>query len=272
MTKDNASIVGKPVKDMYGTTFGTVLGILTHIDGSIQTVGIDCGSEGFKQIPYEQLVLQGDVVIYIPGWRIDAQKILREKRLTLRRLKALTDIMTEHGETKSDADLIHDTYKTKLMELDESESKVKDELIVRLDELDNQEKAVKVILFDAKVQHRSDEISDSASESIQMHCNNLLERLSHERVEVINVQRRIEEMSLESMELTQPKEEMVQESAVTYLDSSGNSMAGQEYVLPKPPIENSESSPQMYANQQDKQDEPSESNKSDWMSRMEQNQ
>ena len=268
MPKDNASIVGKPVKDMYGTTFGTVLGILTHIDGSIQTVGVDCGSEGFKQIPYEQFVLQGEVVIYIPGWRIDAQKMLREKRLTLRRLKALTDIMSEHGEKQSDADLIHDTYKTKLMELDESESKVKDELSARLDELDNQEKAVKVILFDAKVQHRSDEISDAASESIQMHCNNLLERLSHERVEVTNVQRRIEEMSLESMELTHPKEEMVQESAITYLDSSGNSMTGQEYVLPKPPIENSESSPQIYAEQKDRQEGSLESDESDCMPRM----
>ena len=271
MTKDNASIVGKPVKDMYGTTFGTVLGILTHIDGSIQTVGVDCGSEGFKQIPYAQFVLQGDVVIYIPGWRSDAQKILREKRLTLKRLKALTDIMLENGEVKSDADLIHDTYKTKLMELGESESRVKDELMERLDELDNQEKAVKVILFDAKVQHRSDEISDAASESIQMHCNNLLERLSHERVEVTNVQRRIEEMSLESMEITQPKEEMVQESAVSYLGSSGNTLTGQEYVLPKPPTENSESSPQIYARQQDGQKESSESDESDWMSRMEQN-
>ena len=268
MPKDNASIVGKPVKDMYGTTFGTVLGILTHIDGSIQTVGVDCGSEGFKQIPYEQFVLQGEVVIYIPGWRIDAQKMLREKRLTLRRLKALTDIMSEHGEKQSDADLIHDTYKTKLMELDESESKVKDELSARLDELDNQEKAVKVIIFDAKVQHRSDEISDAASESIQMHCNNLLERLSHERVEVTNVQRRIEEMSLESMELTHPKEEMVQESAITYLDSSGNSMTGQEYVLPKPPIENSESSPQIYAEQKDRQEGSLESDESDCMPRM----
>jgi len=271
MTKDNASIVGKPVKDMYGTTFGTVLGILTHIDGSIQTVGVDCGSEGFKQIPYEQFVLQGEVVIYIPGWRIDAQKILREKRLTLRRLKALTDIMSESGAVKSDADLIHGTYKTKLMELDEYESKVKDQLTARLDELDNQEKAVKVILFDAKVQHRSDEISDTTSESIQMHCNNLLERLSHERVEVTNVQRRIEEMSLESMELVQPKEEMVQESAVSYLDTSGNTVSGQEYVLPKPPGENSESAPGMYTEQQDSQEESSELNESDWMSRMEEN-
>ena len=89
MSKDEVSIIGKPVKDMYGTTIGNVLGTLTHIDGCIQTVGVDCGSEGLKQIPYDQIVLQGDVVIYIPGWRIDAQKILREKRLTLKRLKAL---------------------------------------------------------------------------------------------------------------------------------------------------------------------------------------
>ena len=271
MSKNEVSIAGKPVRDMYGTTIGNVLGTLTHIDGQIQTIGIDCGSEGLKQIPYEQFVLQGDVVIYIPRWRIDAQKILREKKLTLSRLKALMGIISENNAVESDADVIHDTYKTKLMELDEAESKVRDELSVRLEELDSQEKVIKVMLFDAKVQFKSEEISDSTFETIQKHCNNLLERLSHERVEVHNVQRRIEELSLESIELTQPQKEMVQESAVSYLDSSGNTLTGQEYVLPKPPTENSESSPQTHTEQQGNQEEPSESNDSDWMSRMEQN-
>ena len=104
-----------------------------------------------------------------------------------------------------------------------------------------------------------------------MHCNKLLVRLSHERVEVNNVQRRIEEMSLESTELTKPKEEMVQESAASYLGSSGNTLTGQEYVLPKPPAENSESAPQIYAEQQDNQGDSSKSDENDWMSRMEQN-
>jgi len=56
---------------------------------------------------------------------------------------------------------------------------------------------------------------------------------------------------LESIELTQPKKEMVQESAVSYLDSSDNTGTGQQYVLPNPPAENSESAPQPYADQQD---------------------
>ena len=271
MSKDEISIIGKLVKDMYGTTIGNVLGTLTHIDGQIQTVGVDCGSEGLKQIPYEQLVLQGNVVICVPGWRIDAQKILREKRLTLSRLKALMDIISENDAVQSDADIIQDTYKTKLMELDEVESKVKDELTLRLEELDGQEKIIKVMLFDAKVQFKSDEISDSVFETIQKHCNNLLERLSHERVEVTSVQRHIEELSMKSIELTQPKKEMIEESAVSYLDSSGNTLTGQKYVLPKPPEENSESSSQIYAEQSDSQVESSKSNESDWMSRMEQN-
>jgi DNA-binding transcriptional MerR regulator len=244
---------------MYGTTIGNVLGTLTHIDGKIQTVGIDCGSEGLKQIPYEQLVLQGDVVICIPGWRIDTQKILREKRLTLSRLKALMDILSENDAMQSDADVIHDTYKTKLMELDEAESKVRDELSTRLEELDSQENIVKVMLFDAKVQFKSEEITDSTFETIQKHCNNLLERLSHERVEINNVQRRIEELSLESIELTQPKKEMIQESAVSYLSSSGHTITEYTNILPEPPIENSESPIQASTEEQDEHEDSPES-------------
>jgi len=56
MSKDEVSICGKRVKDMYGTTIGNIHGTLTHIDGCIQTVGVDCCSEGLKQIPYEQIV------------------------------------------------------------------------------------------------------------------------------------------------------------------------------------------------------------------------
>ena len=268
MTKDESSIIGKLVKDMYGTIIGNVLGTLTHIDGNIQTVGIDCGSEGLKQIPYGQLVLQGDIVIYIPGWRIDAQKILREKRLTLTRLKALMGIISENDAVQSDADIIHDTYKTKLVELDEAESKVRDELLTRLDELDSQDKIIKVMLFDAKVQFKSQEISDSIFETIQKHCNNLLERSSHERVEVNNVQRRIEELSLESIELTQPKKEMIQESAASYLDSSGHTITVHENILPEPPIGNSESSIEDSIEIRDSHDDSSKPNEFDCMPRM----
>jgi hypothetical protein len=87
--------------------------------------------------------------------------------------------------------------------------------------------------------------------------------MSHERVEVNNVQRRIEELSLECVELTQPKKEMVQESAVSYLDSSGHTLTESETVLPEPPIENLESTTQISIVEQDNHDDSPESTESD---------
>ena len=81
MTNDDIEIIGKNVKDMYGTFMGKVVGTITEIDGSIQSVGIDCGSQGLQQIQFEQLVVQGEDVIFIPKWRLDSQRLIREKQL-----------------------------------------------------------------------------------------------------------------------------------------------------------------------------------------------
>ena len=283
MSKDIVAIIGKPVRDMYGTDMGKILGTFTDIDGSIQTVGVDCGSEGIKQIPFEQLVLQGEVVIYIPSWRLEAQKVLKEKGLTLRRLKALMTIVSENDEMKSDAELIHETYKSKLMVLDDAETKIKTHLLTRLDELDNQEKTVKIILFDAKVQFKSEEILESTFESILKHCNNLLERLSHEKHEVKNVQRRLDDLSVECIEVIKTPKDMIQESAISYLDVSGHTTNEPNYyesstpstvdsesenTLPEPPTENMESSTDELTKDDNNNSKHQSESDPDWLSRM----
>ena len=48
MTNDGKAIIGKQVKDMYGTFLGKALGTITHIDGTIESVGVDCGSQGLQ--------------------------------------------------------------------------------------------------------------------------------------------------------------------------------------------------------------------------------
>ena len=44
MSEFKLEFVGKEVKDMYGTFMGKVVGVITDIDGSIESVGVDCGS------------------------------------------------------------------------------------------------------------------------------------------------------------------------------------------------------------------------------------
>ena len=287
MIKNAPDIVGREVKDMYGTLVGKVLGTLTDIDGSIQTVGVDCGSEGLKQIQYEQLVLQEDIVIYIPKWRLQAQKFLREKGLTLRRINALADIVSENSEMKDDTEVIHNKYKSKLATLDQIESKIKSELLVRLGEIEDQEKMVKEILFDAKVQIKSEEITEPTFTTIQMHAKNILERFSHEKTEIENVQKRIDDLTLEHSESIENPKQYIQQSAMTYLDSSTgiqsqtfnqpmstlpepeSTLPEPESTLPEPPVECADSHTPVSTTNSNDSDVSSQSDESDWLSRME---
>ncbi len=221
---------------MYGTFVGKVVGTITDIDGSIQSIGVDCGSQGLQQIQFEQIVVQNDVVIFIPKWRLDSQRLIREKQLTLRRLKALIDIVSENDDMKADAEIIHDKYKSKLATLDEIESEIKVKLEERLTELDEEMKSAKMLLFDAKVQCKSNEISDTTFDSVKSCTNEVIERVSHETAEIANVKSRIADLELEVQEIDAPSQPNVQESAVSYLETPEPQQVVQP-ILPVAPTE-----------------------------------
>ena len=236
MTHNETEIIGKNVKDMYGTFMGKVAGTITDIDGSIQSVGIDCGSQGLQQIPFEQLVVQGDAVIFIPKWRLDSQRLIREKQLTLRRLKALIDIVSENDDMKADAEIIHEKYKSKLVSLDQTESEIKAKLEARLTELDEQMKSAKMLFFDAKVQFKSNEISDATFDTVKSCTTDVIEHVTHETSEISNVKSRIADLELEVQEITAPPQENIQDSAVSYLETTEPQQVVQS-ILPEAPTE-----------------------------------
>ena len=237
MTHDDIDIIGKNVKDMYGAFMGKVVGTITDIDGSIQSAGIDCGSQGLQQIQYEQLVVQNNVVIFIPKWRLDSQRLIREKQLTLRRLKALIDIVSENDDMKTDAEIIHEKYKSKLVSLDETEDLIKATLEKRLTELDDQMKSAKMLLFDAKVQFKSNEISSDTFETVKSCTTEVIEHVTHENAEIANVKSRIADLELEVQEITAPPAQNIQESAVTYLETSESPQQAVQTILPEAPTE-----------------------------------
>ncbi|MFQ6025689.1 MAG: CdvA-like protein, partial [Nitrosopumilaceae archaeon] len=218
MSKEDMDMTGKPVKDLYGTSIGKVVGTITDIEGTIQTVGVDCGWKGLEQIPYEHLVFQNDVVIYIPEWRLEAQRLLREKGLTLSRMKALLDIEAANDEMKEDAGLINEKYKEKLHSIEEKEKKVIEQLDARRKELEEKVKSIMVLVFDAKVQYKSNETSEGRYESVKVQAAAMMEPIEHEKSEISNIERRIEDLSLESVAPPQTTKEKIQNSAVSYLN------------------------------------------------------
>ena len=278
MSDNDAVIIGKPVKDMYGASMGKILGTTTDIDGSTQTVGINCGSGCLKQVPYSQLVLQPnpnnpEVVIFIPKWRLDSQRLLREKELTVRRLSALMEIVSDNDKMKSDAELIHEKYKSKLNSLKETESEIKSELEERVVEIDADIKAVKVMLFDAKVQSKSNEISQETFDLVKKETDEMLQHMKHEKSEIAKVKSRLSNLSLEDMIPTEPESHHIQDSAVSYL-SENKTMETHQTRLPEPPSEVKSQSnmpgPSMLVPPETKKNEskPSSEPEPEWLKRM----
>ena len=280
MSNNEVSMIGMPVKDMYGAPMGKVLGTSTDIDGSIQTVGINCGSGGLKQIPNEQLVVKSEVVIFIPKWRLVSQRLLKEKELTVRRLTALMEIVSDNDTMKSDAELIHEKNRTKLMTLQNTEEEINSELDQRVGEINAQVKAVKVLLFDAKVQYKSNEISQETFDHVQQQTDEMLQHMQHEKDEIAKVKSRLANLSIEDVLTTGPALHPIQDSAVTYLTNPDEDEPI-ESRLPEPPGVESSSPEQVYSppmtipaqSEEKNKEEPAQQEKfseSAWLKRMNQ--
>jgi len=273
MSKEEIEFIGKQVKDMYGTFIGKVVGTITDIDGSVQTVGVDCGSEGLRQIPFEQLVVQGAFVIFIPRWRLEAQRLLREKGLTLRRIRALIDIVSDNDDMKEDAELIHEKYKMKLLTLEESEKQIKEKLEHRLAELDSQLKSIRMLVFDAKLQYKSNEISDAKYESVKTQTVEIVEHIEHEKAEIVNIQHRISDLSVENVERTENPKEQLHSAAVSYLGKVESNPITEPTktvapIMPSPAITNTTPPTPSQKPVAIGADGAEDSQDSDWLSRM----
>ncbi|MGN6708043.1 MAG: CdvA-like protein [Candidatus Nitrosocosmicus sp.] len=204
MSELKLEFVGKKAKDMYGTYIGKVIGIVTDVDGSIESVSVDCGSAGIKNLPYEQLLVQGDYVIFIPKWRLDAQKLLREKSMALKRIKALQEIVSENDNMKDDAELAYLKYEKRLDKLNENTTEIVERLHQRISELDIESKRIKAVLFDAKLQYKSNEITEEIYQQIGLNTNDLLDHINLEKTEIKNIMNRFTQQTLENTVTSAP--------------------------------------------------------------------
>jgi hypothetical protein len=118
---------------------------------------------------------------------------------------------------KEDAEIIHEKYKSKLLTLEEAEKQISLALGSRLEELSTQLKTVKTLLFDAKVQFKSNEISEVKYDLIKTNTGEIMEHNDHEKAEILNIQRRIADLSLDGAQTEVNPQQQIQQSAASYL-------------------------------------------------------
>src|SRR6478752_3467434 len=178
MSELKLEFVGKKVKDMYGTYIGKVIGIITDIDGSIESVSVDCGYTGIKNLQYEKLLL--------------------EKSISLKRIKALQGIVAENDNMKDDAEFAYLKYEKRLDKLGQTTKEITERLHQRLSELEIESKRIKSVLFDAKLQYKSNEITEEIYQQISLNTNELLDHISLEKTEIKNIMNKLSQQTLEN--------------------------------------------------------------------------
>ena len=115
---------------------------------------------------------------------MDAQKLLRQKNLTLKRVKALENLVADNDLMKDDAEVLHLIYEKRLVDLESNEQDVINTLNSRLQELDFQSTTIKTIIFDAKLQYRSNDIVEETYQQIITNSTELLDRIKLEKDEI----------------------------------------------------------------------------------------
>jgi hypothetical protein len=100
---------------------------------------------------------------------------------------------------KEDAELVYIKYEKKLHELDETGKQVNDKLNARLAELDLEVKSIKAVLFDAKLQFRSNEMKEETYQQVKVQTDELIEHINNERAEISNVKEKLTTQTLENI-------------------------------------------------------------------------
>ena len=99
---------------------------------------------------------------------------------------------------KEDAEIVYIKYEKKLHELEEKEKSINEKLKERLDELNGSTKNIKSILFDAKLQYKSHEISEETYLQVTRYTKELMDHINLEKEEINNIKGRLEEQNLEN--------------------------------------------------------------------------
>ena len=225
MSEVKLEFIGKQVKDMYGTYMGKVIGMVTDIDGSIESVSVDCGYAGLKQLVYEQLLVQGDYVIFIPKWRLDVQKLLRQKNLALQRIKALQEMVTANDLMREDVELVYIKYQKRLQDLEDKGKIVLEQLQERLNQIDTESQNIKSVLFDAKLQYRSNEITEETYQQISLSTNDLIEHINLEKGEINNIISRLNQQTFERIDLNSVQNSSISDQPKSNSNLESNSQS-----------------------------------------------
>ncbi len=191
------NLIGKQIRDSYGRYSGTIVGINTDESGSICSIGVDAGYNGFQTISVDQVTFVDDDPVLVSNWKFKAENLIRTSSAAQKRIQALEDLHKEGEISEAVYEQLISRNKAQfdicVKNCDDAVSSLNE----KADVLQNEKNVISAFFGVLKLQHRIGEIDDSIYQSTSEHLEAILQRNDKEAKDISAI--------LDSLTLQEPE-------------------------------------------------------------------
>lgn len=196
------NFLGKTVTDPYGRVLGRLVGVTTNVRDETTTVEIESGKGDFEEVQSKQLRVNGESLVVLPWWKLEAEEFRKEFELVTRRTRALDELFSLgdiDGEIYQDLRKLHEDS---IANLKGRRKLLLDSLQTRTANLFSQTRQLQTHLANNKMLHAAGEVDDFAYKTAVDIIDAGLTRSSAEKRDIEAISsflKRLESMHLEQV-------------------------------------------------------------------------
>lgn len=180
-TQDVKGFLGKAIVDPHQRSIGKIVSMYTNIRNEVTSIEMETANGDFVNCPSSQLVIEGNALVYMHGWEIEAEELKTELELTSKRVKALDELYRSGDIEKDIYEELKKEHGSSIEKLDDVRKKLIQNLSERKTKLHDQIRELETSLANNKMQHASAELGD---EDYRVMCDSIrsgLKRLLSEK-------------------------------------------------------------------------------------------
>lgn len=163
-------LLAKTVSDPYGRKLGRIIGFSTDSKKAIASIGIELNNGDFWCYPCSQISLENDSVILNYFWKAEADRLVEEFALILRKNSALNKLHNSGEISQEVYDEMQKQYEATMKNLVERCQALSDELRGRVKPLNVQIGAIKTFLANVKIECLLENVDE---ETCRVSCETL---------------------------------------------------------------------------------------------------
>jgi HPt (histidine-containing phosphotransfer) domain-containing protein len=176
--------LGKEVRDIYGRNVGNIIGLTMDEKGALNSIGIEHSTGDFAQYTTSHLKIDGETIVLVPVWKVDAENLQKEIAIGQKRLQALDQLLREKRISEYTYEDLRRGYESAMRQLEELRRALVDKLKQRRGELEHQGRRLEEFIANVEVQFMTGEIDEEAHRMATSSLQVGLERMIQEKTDI----------------------------------------------------------------------------------------